>query len=97
VQTRISLARVSKFLQEDELQTDAVVRDFFKSSEFAIQFEEATFNWEPTETTKPTLKNLNLKVKHGERVAICGEVGAGKSSLIQAILGEIPKVSGVVS
>ena len=31
------------------------------------------------------------------RVAICGTVGSGKSSLLSCILGEIPKISGTVN
>jgi len=35
------------------------------------------------------LKNISLKIKKGQFVCIIGEVGAGKSSLINAILGEM--------
>jgi ATP-binding cassette subfamily C (CFTR/MRP) protein 4 len=41
-----------------------------------------------------TLNDVNLDVKPGSLVAVIGEVGAGKSSLIQAILGELPIESG---
>jgi len=37
----------------------------------------------------PALSNVNLTVRMGELVAIIGPVGAGKSSLAQAVLGEI--------
>ena len=33
-----------------------------------------------------TLKNINLEIKNGEILGIIGEVGSGKSSLLQAIL-----------
>ena len=36
-----------------------------------------------------TLKNINLEVKPGELVAIVGEVGCGKSSLLQALINEL--------
>ena len=45
----------------------------------------------------PTLKEVNLEIRWGQKVAICGPVGAGKSSLLYAVLGEIPKISGTVS
>ncbi|KAJ3108985.1 Multidrug resistance-associated protein 4 [Phlyctochytrium planicorne] len=38
---------------------------------------------------KPVLQNINLTVKKGELVAIIGPVGCGKSSLLNAILGEM--------
>ena len=40
-----------------------------------------------------TLRNLNLKIKKGELVAIVGSVGCGKSSLLSAVLGEMHKGS----
>lgn len=47
---------------------------------------------------KPALRNIDLMVKVGEKVAICGEVGSGKSSLLAAILGELSAdIEGVVS
>lgn len=36
-----------------------------------------------------TLKNLEIKIKKGEFVCIIGDVGAGKSSLLNAIIGEL--------
>ncbi len=38
------------------------------------------------------IPNLNFSVKRQELVGIVGPVGAGKSSLLQALLGEMPKV-----
>ena len=43
------------------------------------------------------LLSINLKVKSKELVAVVGHVGAGKSSLVQALLGEMEKVSGTVT
>ena len=40
-----------------------------------------------------TLKNLNLEVKEGEFVCIIGETGCGKTSLLQAIIGDMMAVS----
>ena len=41
--------------------------------------------------------SVNLKVAEGSLVAIVGEVGSGKSSLINGILGELDKLSGSVN
>ena len=43
------------------------------------------------------LRSLNLRVKPGQLVAVVGQVGAGKSSLIQALLGEMEKHGGHVA
>lgn len=39
---------------------------------------------------KPTLSNINLDFPVGSLVAIVGGTGEGKTSLISAILGELP-------
>ena len=41
--------------------------------------------------------SVNLHIKLGELVAVVGHVGAGKSSLISAMLGEMEKIDGHVS
>ena len=35
------------------------------------------------------LKSINISIKKGEFVTIIGEVGSGKSSLLNAILGDM--------
>ena len=40
--------------------------------------------------------SIDLSVKGGELVAVVGPVGAGKSSLISALLGEMDKLNGQV-
>ena len=40
--------------------------------------------------------SIDLSVKRGELVAVVGPVGAGKSSLISALLGEMDKLNGQV-
>lgn len=39
------------------------------------------------------LKNLDLSIKAGEFVCVIGDVGSGKSSLLQAIIGDMMYVS----
>ncbi|KAK9727436.1 Multidrug resistance-associated protein 5, partial [Basidiobolus ranarum] len=45
----------------------------------------------------PTTKGSSLKVNTGEVVAIGGDVGAGKSSLLLAIMGQVTRTSGTLS
>jgi ABC-type transport system involved in cytochrome bd biosynthesis fused ATPase/permease subunit len=39
---------------------------------------------------------LNVKIPEGALVAVVGQVGSGKSSVLSAILGEMEKLTGVV-
>ena len=41
--------------------------------------------------------SINLEVTEGELLAVVGPVGAGKSSLISAVLGEMEKLQGKVN
>ncbi|KAH0544125.1 probable multidrug resistance-associated protein lethal(2)03659 [Cotesia glomerata] len=43
-----------------------------------------------------TLKGINLSIKPGQLVAVVGQVGSGKTSLLNAILKELPAHEGTV-
>ncbi|KAI8926103.1 hypothetical protein BC831DRAFT_511949 [Entophlyctis helioformis] len=49
---------------------------------------------EPSRINGAVLHCINLRVKMGELVGVCGPVGSGKTSLINAVLGELQTVSG---
>uniref|UniRef100_A0A6Q2X659 Cystic fibrosis transmembrane conductance regulator n=1 Tax=Esox lucius TaxID=8010 RepID=A0A6Q2X659_ESOLU len=44
----------------------------------------------------PSLQKVSLTVKSEQLIAVIGPVGAGKSSLLSAILGELPHDKGVI-
>ncbi|XP_010652424.1 ABC transporter C family member 5 [Vitis vinifera] len=94
-QTKVSLDRISGFLQEEELQEDATIVLPRGITNMAIEIKNGEFCWDPT-SSKLTLSGIQMKVERGRRVAVCGMVGSGKSSFLSCILGEIPKISGEV-
>ncbi|UHJ61345.1 heme ABC transporter ATP-binding protein/permease CydC [Vibrio furnissii] len=53
------------------------------SGQFDITFEHLTFNYSGGE--QPALKNVSLTVPAGHKVAIVGQTGSGKSTLIQLL------------
>ncbi|XP_065862553.1 ABC transporter C family member 3-like isoform X2 [Euphorbia lathyris] len=95
VQTKVSLERIASFLDLQDLQSDVVEKLPRSSSDIAIEIVDGNFSWDLSSLV-PTLKDINFKVKHGMRIAVCGAIGSGKSSLLSCILGELPKISGMV-
>lgn len=96
MQVKVSFDRINSFLQEDEIKHEDVMRSPSGDSNLSIQIKSGNFSWDPNLATL-TIKNVNLEVRRGKKVAVCGPVGAGKSSVLYAMLGEIPKLSGNVS
>uniref|UniRef100_H2YLY0 ABC-type glutathione-S-conjugate transporter n=1 Tax=Ciona savignyi TaxID=51511 RepID=H2YLY0_CIOSA len=94
VQASVSMTRLSKFLAGDELDPDAVDHSPTAHGE-VVEVDNATFTWGKKD--EPILKNINLSVPSGSLVAVVGQVGTGKSSLISALLGDMDKVEGYVS
>ncbi|KAB7505951.1 ABC transporter NFT1 [Armadillidium nasatum] len=52
--------------------------------------------WDPR-SGEDTLSKVSFSVKAGQVVAVIGPVGAGKSSLLQAILSELPLKDGQIN
>ncbi|KAJ1441275.1 P-loop containing nucleoside triphosphate hydrolase [Sesbania bispinosa] len=94
-QTKVSLDRIASFLCLDDMQSDIVEKLPQGSSDTAIEVVDGNFSWDLF-SPNATLKNINLRVFHGMKVAICGTVGSGKSALLSCILGEVPKISGTL-
>ena len=61
-----------------------------------VTVENGQFSW-ISQDGAPALSDINIKVQKGSLVAVVGPVGAGKSSLLSAILGEMYKQSGSVN
>ena len=66
-----------------------------KASENAIEVNDGFFEWESSH--EPILRDFNLEIPKGILVAVVGQIGSGKSSLISALLGDMDKVSGHVN
>ena len=63
-----------------------------------VSISEASCSWnQDFGKVSVTLRNVTLNVSKGEILAITGPVGSGKSSLLTAILGEIPVREGTIS
>eukprot|EP00658_Telonema_sp_P-2_P002243 TRINITY_DN10857_c0_g3_i8.p1 TRINITY_DN10857_c0_g3~~TRINITY_DN10857_c0_g3_i8.p1 ORF type:complete len:875 (+),score=213.59 TRINITY_DN10857_c0_g3_i8:73-2697(+) len=93
-QAQVSLQRIQNYLSTDEQPLD----DFppLQQGQPAIEIQDGAFSWN-TSSEQPTLSGINLKVLPGELVAVVGGAGFGKSSLLEAMLGEMPHVSAGAS
>lgn len=61
-----------------------------------ILFDQVRFTY-PTRPEVEVLKNIKLDIKAGEKVALAGHSGAGKSTIIQLLLKFYPVQNGTVS
>jgi len=71
-------------------------KQFVERPDFSghIEFVDVTFSYPNTEV--PALKNVSFVIKPGERVAIIGRIGSGKSTIAKLILGLYEPDSGQV-
>uniref|UniRef100_A0A8C0TW13 Multidrug resistance-associated protein 1-like n=1 Tax=Canis lupus familiaris TaxID=9615 RepID=A0A8C0TW13_CANLF len=84
VQTRISLDRLEDFLNTEELLPQNIETNYVGGqTSYIISFLFLSYS-------------LNIKIPEGALVAVVGQVGSGKSSVLSAILGEMEKLTGVV-
>ncbi|KAJ8786687.1 hypothetical protein J1605_006176 [Eschrichtius robustus] len=97
VQARVSFDRLAAFLCLEEIDPEAMDSRSCRcaTGEDYIRIQEGTFAW--SLESPPCLHRINLTVPQGCLLAVVGPVGAGKSSLLSALLGELSKVEGSVS
>ncbi|XP_012058527.1 PREDICTED: LOW QUALITY PROTEIN: probable multidrug resistance-associated protein lethal(2)03659 [Atta cephalotes] len=63
--------------------------------EYSISIENGNAKWLDYER-EDTLQRINMKVRPGELIAVVGQVGAGKSSLLNVILKELRLQEGSI-
>lgn len=96
VEASVAVGRLTDFLNAEEIQPNAVTIKPApeQMGEETVVIRDGTFSWNRHET-KSALKKINFTAYKGQLSCIVGRVGAGKSSLLQAILGDLYKIHGV--
>lgn len=87
-------------LQDLMLQPEVLRRDLKDvpeaqlEEELAVSIQGASFSWQTAEETDVSLilPQLHFKVPRGQLVVVVGELGSGKSSVLNAILGEMQEL-----
>ena len=81
--TAAAAERVFEFIDEPEEAREG--RDLVKLEKVkgGVEFDNVTFGYNPDE---PVIKGLSARVKPGQRVAIVGPTGAGKTTLVNLLM-----------
>ncbi|KAK0716329.1 ABC transporter [Lasiosphaeris hirsuta] len=93
-----SFSRIQQFLESDERmdgrQLEPNDNGRPKPCRNAITVQEADFAWDATKP--PQLRQVSLAIPWAKFTMVVGPVGCGKTTLLHAILGEIPSQTGSV-
>ncbi|XP_043656868.1 ATP-binding cassette sub-family C member 4 [Drosophila teissieri] len=95
----VSLRRIQDFLllegREERTQGLTHKRDQEGGDSRAVTIKDINASWD-NEKPQRTLQGINLQIEKGQLCAVIGPVGAGKSSILQLLLGELPVIDGGV-
>ena len=96
---KAALSRINRLLSlQQEPQYPHIHNPFENSKTVSIQVQDVCFSYKSQDCdTEPVLNHVNLDIKAGEKVALVGASGGGKSTLVQVILGMYPAQSGSLS
>ncbi|WP_442914648.1 ABC transporter ATP-binding protein [Lacrimispora sp.] len=78
-----SAARVFELIDEKAQVPDAADARILYDAEGEVVLENVSFSYDPKVTL---IENMNLKVRPGQRVAIVGPTGCGKSTVINLLM-----------
>ncbi|VEL07563.1 unnamed protein product [Protopolystoma xenopodis] len=92
-QASVAAKRLTTFFLRSELNACSVSRE--PTPGVAAVIERGVFAWDPED--EPVLHNVSMHFPEGQMTAIVGRVGSGKSSLLQALLGDMEQFAGRVN
>ena len=90
---KIAVRRIEDFMEEPN-KKHATPQPSKQEAKPELNMENASFSW--PNTGRPVLRDISIAFPIGLTV-ITGRVGAGKTALLQALMGELDKISGSVS
>ena len=90
----VARGNLKRFLSAARMQNDGSTSIIKNTENLAIEINNATLRL--SEMGRPLFNDLNLKIKKGEKVAIVGRTGSGKTSLLKLIVGLLAPETGAV-
>lgn len=83
--TAAASERVFEFLDEKEMSDQKEITKSLKRSKVKgkIEFKNVKFSYEPG---RPIIKDFSVKVKPGQKIAIVGPTGAGKTTMVNLLM-----------
>uniref|UniRef100_A0A8C9EX95 Multidrug resistance-associated protein 1 n=1 Tax=Pavo cristatus TaxID=9049 RepID=A0A8C9EX95_PAVCR len=96
VEASVSLKRLRVFLSHEELDPDSIIRGPITNGEFLLLLKKNLCNFFGWLLRHALPFSINFTVPEGSLIAVVGQVGCGKSSLLSALLGEMDKKEGYV-
>ena len=96
-QMQPTLQQLNRFMANNELEPDSATSQHWvlPDPKGAIAFKAVNLRLNALQ--EPSLSQVSLQIAAGELVVITGSEGAGSSSLLKLIDGQLPPGSGVVS
>ena len=85
--------RVFEFLQEQEEKDESNLRQIYPKVKGNVSFKDISFGYDKN---NPILKNFSDEVKAGEKIAIVGPTGAGKTTLVNLLMRFYDVDSGII-
>lgn len=84
--TAAASERVFEFLDEKEMADESNIKITLDKEKVKgnIEFKNVEFKYDGND--KPTIKNFSAKAKAGEKVAIVGPTGAGKTTMVNLLM-----------
>ncbi|XP_015233372.1 PREDICTED: multidrug resistance-associated protein 4-like isoform X1 [Cyprinodon variegatus] len=92
-ESRVSIRRIQEFLLLDEIKKNSSILSKDEKKDTGVEINDLTCYWDKN-LDAPTLQNISLSLDSNRLLAVIGPVGAGKSSLLSSILGELPSEKG---
>uniref|UniRef100_A0A3B5PXI0 Multidrug resistance-associated protein 4-like n=1 Tax=Xiphophorus maculatus TaxID=8083 RepID=A0A3B5PXI0_XIPMA len=94
-ESRVSIRRIQEFLLLDEITKTSNALSKEDRKDVGVELNDLTCYWDKN-LDAPTLHSISLCLDSNQLLAVIGPVGAGKSSLLSSILGELPAEKGVL-